>query len=302
MTVIAIMILAMITALSSPQSVQDHVWQVGQWTIIDAADRCILGKEIDQNGGTIATLVARPERASYLALRNQRWSIEDQAQYEITYLIDDTLWRGMAIGTRSKDDAYGAISVNVDNEFISSFAAGQFFTVFRGEKLIAGFDLSNSGAAVRQLRKCVEIVQRRVSLETRRSKLESDIKIARKSVEDLIADDPFGDPEVPSPNGHVPPTPQPIGATNNWITIYDYPTAAFDHRLQGETGFRLDIDSSGLVTGCTIIKSSGSDSLDQTTCTILLRRARFSPARGADGKAIASSWESSFYWRPPDRD
>ena len=52
---------------------------------------------------------------------------------------------------------------------------------------------------------------------------------------------------------------------------------------------RLDIDSKGSVSRCTIIRSSGHDGLDNATCKILKRRAHFTPARDAAGKVITDS-------------
>jgi protein TonB len=52
------------------------------------------------------------------------------------------------------------------------------------------------------------------------------------------------------------------------------------------------------VSGCEIIRSSGHKSLDDATCSILQRRARFTPARAADGQPIASTVVSPpIVWR-----
>lgn len=93
--------------------------------------------------------------------------------------------------------------------------------------------------------------------------------------------------------------PKPLRVANDrdgWITHYDYPDLARRRGLQGVTTFRLEIDANGQVTGCTIVISSGSELLDDTTCRLLVRRARFFPAQDAAGRNIPASYTSRFNW------
>lgn len=91
----------------------------------------------------------------------------------------------------------------------------------------------------------------------------------------------------------------PRGQPQTWVINDDYPPAALRAREQGTTGFRLDIDATGRVTDCTVTSSSGSPLLDETTCTLLKRRALFNPAEDAQGAKIAASWTSRFRWELP---
>jgi hypothetical protein len=56
----------------------------------------------------------------------------------------------------------------------------------------------------------------------------------------------------------------------------------------------------GRLTGCKIVMSSGSASLDAQTCRIIQQRARFSPARDAQGKPIAGKVFQRVTWRLED--
>jgi len=69
----------------------------------------------------------------------------------------------------------------------------------------------------------------------------------------------------------------------------DYPDAARRNEEQGTVRARLDIGTNGRVTSCSVTKSSGSSSLDSTTCRILKARARFTPAKDQNGNNIADS-------------
>jgi TonB family protein len=96
----------------------------------------------------------------------------------------------------------------------------------------------------------------------------------------------------------TPPKPKAVDA-GTWVTNADYPLAAIRANEQGIVSFRLDVDQQGRVTGCTITASSGSSTLDMTTCRLLMRRGRFEPARDKRGRAVASSFNSRFRWVIP---
>ena len=80
----------------------------------------------------------------------------------------------------------------------------------------------------------------------------------------------------------------------------DYPQAALRRSEQGTVAFTLSIDRRGRVERCDIATSSGSDDLDRATCSILQRRARFTPARDADGRAVADITNGRIRWQLPN--
>jgi TonB family protein len=66
----------------------------------------------------------------------------------------------------------------------------------------------------------------------------------------------------------------------------DYPAAAQAAGEEGTVQVQLAVDQRGMVTGCTIMRSSGHSSLDNETCNILQQRARFIPAQDVNGVAV----------------
>jgi len=87
-----------------------------------------------------------------------------------------------------------------------------------------------------------------------------------------------------------------------FISPEDYPAAAIQVRQQGTVRFRLDVGPSGRVSGCTILVSSGSSVLDSTTCALMQRRARFTPATDSSGNPVQSSIDEQYSWKlPPAR-
>jgi TonB family protein len=85
---------------------------------------------------------------------------------------------------------------------------------------------------------------------------------------------------------------EPRTARGDLRTLFsadDYPASAAANNEQGTVQAQLTVDTSGGVSRCTIIRSSGHATLDEATCDILRKRARFTPARNMEGIAVEST-------------
>jgi TonB family protein len=87
----------------------------------------------------------------------------------------------------------------------------------------------------------------------------------------------------------------------SYIQDGDYPALAMRRGEQGLVGFELDVAPDGRVANCRVIQSSGSRLLDATTCQIMIDRARFTPARNADGSPAPDTVSSHVRWWLPHR-
>ena len=104
----------------------------------------------------------------------------------------------------------------------------------------------------------------------------------------------------PNPSVRVVEQPRPRGDLAALITIDDYPVSAIREGLRGVTRVRLTVDPSGRVSGCAVTQSSGHSLLDSTTCMLLRRRARFTPARDNMGQPTGAVIDSPpIRWAPP---
>ena len=83
------------------------------------------------------------------------------------------------------------------------------------------------------------------------------------------------------------------------FTDDDYPPGALRGEHQGLVRFHLEIGTDGRVSDCTIRGSSGSSYLDEGTCRILRRRARFTPARDSEGHPVPDARDGEVTWRLP---
>ena len=83
------------------------------------------------------------------------------------------------------------------------------------------------------------------------------------------------------------------------ITDEDYPALAQRNGEEGTVAVAYDVATDGQMENCRVTQSSGSDSLDKTTCRIITRRARFKPARDAAGKPVRSQGSRRIVWQIP---
>lgn len=84
-----------------------------------------------------------------------------------------------------------------------------------------------------------------------------------------------------------------VGNVASWFTANDYPPAALRAYESGTTGFTLVIGADDKATDCRVTLSSGSRTLDTTTCTIMTQRATFQPG------APARTYSSRITWKMP---
>jgi periplasmic protein TonB len=113
-------------------------------------------------------------------------------------------------------------------------------------------------------------------------------------------------PEPPRPVPPPPPPPvaqavkmTPRGSPASWATNDDYPPASIRNEEQGTTGFSVVIGPDGRVTSCSITSSSGSSTLDDTTCKLVTRRARFTPGKDSGGNPVGGVFASRVRWQIP---
>jgi protein TonB len=112
-------------------------------------------------------------------------------------------------------------------------------------------------------------------------------------------------PAPPAPPAPPPPprVSQAARARGNLVALFstdDYPQSAIRNEEQGTTAVKLTIGPDGRVSDCAITASSGSSSLDNATCNILRRRARFTPAKDQAGNPISDSYSQRIRWELPE--
>ncbi len=110
-------------------------------------------------------------------------------------------------------------------------------------------------------------------------------------------------PPLPSryaPTIVYPRSPSLISYGWNSTTSADYPTKAEMEERTGTTYFDLTISAVGVVTDCKFTTTSGHADLDQKSCEIAMRRARFQPALDVQGNASVGRVSTGVSWALPN--
>lgn len=103
-------------------------------------------------------------------------------------------------------------------------------------------------------------------------------------------------PPAPRPLRGPDSPPRPRLSPNAWVTPDDYPLDAMLMEERGRALFAVEVNPHGRVASCTIVQSSGFVRLDELTCRLVTRRARFAPAMTADGEPTIGYYSQAVRW------
>ena len=106
-------------------------------------------------------------------------------------------------------------------------------------------------------------------------------------------------PPVPTPTFDPVPA-RPSNSQNSWVTQNDYRSSWISRGYDGTVGYRVSVGASGKVENCSVTRSSGVSALDEATCQLVSRRARFDPAKNDQGRAVAGNYSGAVRWQLPN--
>jgi TonB family protein len=78
----------------------------------------------------------------------------------------------------------------------------------------------------------------------------------------------------------------PIDNPGSWFNDIDTPAEAIARGETGATKVELEVSTTGEVSGCKVVESSGSQLLDDGTCATAKLHGRFQPQLDASGKPV----------------
>jgi protein TonB len=116
---------------------------------------------------------------------------------------------------------------------------------------------------------------------------------------------PVAPPVYAPPAPPPPPAPRKVqsaqSAKGDLRTLFsadDYPAAAQAAGAEGTAQAEITIGTDGRVVGCNITRSSGNSALDQATCNIIRRRAKYVPAKDSNGNPTTDTLQTPpITWR-----
>jgi TonB family protein len=77
---------------------------------------------------------------------------------------------------------------------------------------------------------------------------------------------------------------QPVGDLLRMFHSSDYPDSSLRKKISGEVIIAYTIGTQGNVEACRVVGPSGDSALDTQTCRLVMKRGKFEPAIGPDGK------------------
>ena len=281
MTTLAAALLA-----SASWSAQSREWpSVSGWDVVQSDETCGLFQDFEGDGSTSLIVLSGIDGSIGVQLTNQNWSAKEGERYEISFRVNGQVYSGgyvSGIGRKS-GDAPGFFA-KMSEAFLDDFAKGSGLTVYRGTTVVDDLSLSGSGAGVAMFRRCVAFAKAETAVAEREKR-----RLAH------IPTDPFdGGQSAAERNQCGSAKPVPRDAAPIWVSDADYPALAQREHRQGIVEFKLTIDKAGVPVSCSITKSSGHADLDDATCRLLSRRAKFTET------SEGGTFESKLTWKLPE--
>jgi TonB family protein len=183
---------------------------------------------------------------------------------------------------------FGSGAASVEGDYISG-------RLLKTSQAITSVDLKRSDLEPMKKTRMLSIVAKNAAEKTFALDL---VELALKSLDRCVVDllKGWGMDEALQQSIATPPKAKNLLRA---VKDRDYPAAAIRRGEQGATGIRLMVGADGSLRDCHVVESSGSTILDQTTCEIILKRAKFEPALDRSGTPVPSLTFTRVQWALP---
>ncbi len=154
----------LIAALAgSPAAAQDYPSRtVGDWTVAASKDGegCFITRTFDGSGDTTLLLGLNTSGSNHLSVLNENWSIKPKARMALSFRLSGGGYPDHPVVGMAADGKKGFVT-DFDPKFLGHFAASKALHIYRGKVPVEQLPLVGSGAAVTELRRCVDLLQAR---------------------------------------------------------------------------------------------------------------------------------------------
>ncbi len=151
-------ILAATAPLASPAAAADYATRdIGAWVVSASSDKqgCFLTRTYPGPRGTTVQFGLDTDGSNRLTILNPNWSIREKEQLRLNFRLSGASFpRHLAVGIVAEGKKGFVTSFGV--AFPGNFAASEFLRIHRGDVPVEDLRLDGSGAAVAELRKCVD--------------------------------------------------------------------------------------------------------------------------------------------------
>lgn len=274
--------IALLLAAAAPQpSPPAFVRKVGFWTIERDSDFCSASSGFGQN--YLLTVALNKEGRTVVGVTSNLWTWPDGTKLNTAVELASMIYSG-GDTTVVVEDSGRTLVTAMSGSFIESFRLA------KGLKFYDDADRRKAGAAPL------------VNLTFEDNGPVTDALKACAAGSPAAAGTnptPVAPPAPPKPAPSVMVTPPVYLNKARVIRAEDYPTDAVGSHVQGTTYYRVFVSQAGAPTGCTVTTSSGYTSLDNRACALIMERARFAPAKDAQGRPVSGTLDARVFWQAP---
>ncbi len=258
---------------------QERVYvDLGIWTIYSVGDSrtCTLRHSGSQRASLVMTKTGTAASSLRLELANRNIFVGN-----VVFAFDEDEFPARLSGGRFYTP--DASSTEIE----SAFRQARILTLNQGGATLASIPLNASSAGFRLLKQCAE--QGRLGMARAPAPpppapepLPSPSPVPRAATE-------LTPPAAPAPSLARPPVPR---NPQDWVRERDY-RVVIDGPYDGTVRFTLIVNRRGRAEECIVEENTGPSNLGEIACRALVRRARFEPARDANGVATEGRYSSS---------
>lgn len=267
----------------------------GEWLVLGSETSCALAVEYESTFSVIVSV--EPENGRVvLAFTHPRWkSVKDDQRIPLSvqFLPSGKGWKGDAIVINDATTERPIITLAVNpDEFARHWRPATAFVLRSEEEELGQYTLQGSAAALDEATACAkrqwakaqaerqrQAIARQNAERANQAKMAISLRMAEEADRRKIASG------IP-----VPILPA------SWVGGDDWPSAALREGREGIASYSIDVGTDGMPVACAITASSGHADLDETTCTLLMRRARFHAAKDGKGNPIRSVYTGRMRW------
>lgn len=131
---------------------------VGGWMVAASKDKngCFLSRTYDGAGATTLLFGLDVDGSNRLSVLNENWSIEPGERWKLSFRLSAGGYAHQSVIGIASDGKKGFVTT-FEAKFPDYFAASKALNIYRGDVPVEQMTLDGSGAAVAELRRCVDI-------------------------------------------------------------------------------------------------------------------------------------------------
>lgn len=275
-------LVAMATAFwSSAAAAYEFYEERGGWSIVGSDENCSMYLEYEGPGETTIIVARQTDGSSVIGITNFNWSAEPGEEYDVKFEIDDDVFPGSVRGYRSSGKS--GFLINTSDEFDAAFRSGSSLRLYRDDELFDRLSLTGTTIASAAVERCLVGLRRQEAAIAREEARYADVAL-----------NPFARP--PASKATLPT----LRNASTLISSRDYPRAAISEGRGGRSLLKIEVDAAGVAQACAVSESSGHGDLDAAACTVVMRRARFTPAMNDEGEPIGGVIQIPINWKEPE--